>query len=542
MASALAPARAMRAVVSLVVSLVIPLALSIVELAKGDNAGFALAPKDAVFAVDARGVAELLEGDQGAVVRPMVEAFAGAEALQTFNLLAKRTTAGSERLAKEVLAGRVAFILGSGTASSAWILGFESDDQRCEHLLRMLSAKLVVPGRYESAVQRLVMRRVSGWLLVTPSDPEGWGRVDAAAARVPVEDASSSLLGEPLIQQLLASDAPVRVFIRHGDPIGGATTLAIRSAKRGLHAELSGQYESAPLGLPDRNGAPAGRETLDARVVRAFEDRAVLVTSNLASGQPSRGDALWLAVVPELAPPPSMRANLAGERLLAVGACQEHPMPAVALAWRVEDSEQAEVEQDHFMRGVCCGLLRYSESRGAKSSAGGAPEAQQASRTCGELGGFADLYIGKPFKLGRSVLCWRTVATPCGGWQIYASDQRWLGVVAERLGEASCSDEPKVAAAGMGFCDGPRAAALLRRWQPLVREGVEDRVSVGLRAVADVMQRLGRVRFRYDMASPTRVQATLEIEPLGQLHDPLGRTRPGDPSLRPEAARPDSPQ
>ena len=493
-------------------------------VAAADNAGFALAPRGAVLAVDARGIAELLEGDRGAVVRPLVEGFAGPEAVETFNLLAKRTGAGGDRLAKEVFAGRVAFVMEGGAGDASWVLGFESDDTRCEHLLRMLSAKLVLPGRYESAAQRLVMRRVPGWLLVTPSDARGWERADAAAARVPVEDAATSLIGDPLLQQLLASDAPVRVFIRHGEPIGGATTLALRPGKRGLQAEVSGQYESAPLGLSD------GKQALDARIVRSLEDRAVLVASNLATGQPSKSDGLWLAVVPELAPPPSMRANLAGERVLVIGACQEHPMPAVACAWRVEDGEQAEAEQDHFMRSVCCGLTRFTEARGTKSTApaGSGAEASAAPRACTELGSFADQYLGKPFKLGRSVLCWRTVVTPCGGWQVYASDQRWLGVVSERLSEASCSDEPRVTASGIGFCDGPRAAALLRRWQPLAREGVEDRVSIGLRAVADVLERLGRVRFRYDMSSPTQVHASLEIEPLVQLNEQPNRPKGGE--------------
>jgi len=497
-------------------------ALAIPLRALADNAGFALAPRGAVLAVDARGIAELLEGDRGAVVRPLVEGFAGKDAVETFNLLAKRTTAGSDRLAKEVFAGRVAFVMEGGGQNDSWVLGFESDDTRCEHVLKMLSAKLVVPGRYESAAQRLVMRRVHGWLLVTPSDALGWARADAAAARVPVEDASASLIGDPLVQQLLASDAPVRVFIRHGDPVGGATTLALRPAKRGLQAEVNGQYESAPLGLAD------GKQALDAHVVRSLEDRAVLVASNLATGQPSKSDGVWLAVLPELAPPPSMRANLSGERVVAIGACQDHPMPAVAFAWRVEDGEQAETEQDHFMRSVCCGLARFTEARGTKAPVPAGADAASATRSCEELGSFADQYLGKPFKLGRSVLCWRTVVTPCGGWQIYSSDQRWLGVVSDRLKEASCSEEPRVTASGIGFCDGPRAAALLRRWQPLVRDGVEDRVSVGLRAVADVFERLGRVRFRYDMASPTRVHAVLEIEPLGQLQELQTRPKGGE--------------
>lgn len=501
-----------------------------------DNAGFALASKGATLAVDARGVADLLEGDRGAVVRPLVEGFAGPEALATFNLLAKRTSAGGERLAREVFAGRVAFFLEEGAGGGSWVLGFESDDQRCEHVLRMLSAKLVLPGRYESAAQRLVMRRNGGWLLIAPGDAGGWSRVDAAAERVPVEDPARSLIGDPLLQQLLASDAPVRVFIRHGQPVGGATTIALRGAKRGLLAEVTGQYEATPLGLPD------GKQQLDPRVVRSLEDRAVLVSANLANGLPSKSDAIWLAVVPELAPPPSMRSNLAGERILAIGASQEHPMPAVAFAWRVEDGEQAEAEQDHFMRGVCCGLGRFIDGRSEKPAPSSSPDAAVASRTCPELGAFADQYLGKPFKLGRSILCWKTVVTPCGGWQIYSSDQRWLGFVAERLGEASCSDEPRVSASGIGFCDGPRAAALLRRWQPLVTDGVEDRVAVGLRAVSDVADRLGRVRYRYDMAGPNRLHAVLEIEPMVQLKDAPGAPRAPDQKPSAPNARPRDPQ
>lgn len=497
--------------------------------ATADNAGFAIAPKTATLAVDARGIADLLEGERGMLLRPVVEAFAGADAVATLDKLAKRASAPGERVAREVFAGRVAFFLPDASTDSAWLLGFESDDARCEHLIKMFGAKMVVPGRFDSTSEHLAMRRVGGWLLVAPMDANGRATIDAAAARVPVEDASTSLLGEPLLQNLLGSDAPVRMFLRHAAPLGGATTIAMRGEKRGLHLEVSGEYESPPMGL-----AP-GHHSLDAHLVRAFEDRAVLVLSNPANGIPSRSDGFWVALMPEIVPPPAMRANLEGERVFFVGISQERRAPALACAWRVEDAEQAEADQDHFMRGICCGMTRSvetprSDQKQKEAVQEGTPATktpatqESAPRQCAELGAFADRYLGTPLKLGESVLCWRTVATPCGGWQVYSSDPRWLSDVSDGLKESSCSEDERPRASGIGFCDGPRAAAMLRRWQPLVQPGVNDRVARGLGALAEILERLGRIRFRYEMPSQHQVRATLEVEPLGRLNPQPRRT------------------
>jgi len=490
--------------------------------ASADNAGFALAPRDAAMAIDARGVNELLEGERGMLLRPLVEALAGEDALSTLDKLSKRSSAPGEKLAREVFAGRIAFFLPEG--DSCWLLGFQSDDARCEHIIRMFGAKMSAPGRFESPAERLSMRRVGGWLLVAPLSEAGRAAIDAAASRVPAEDAQRSLIGEPLVQRLLASEAPVRIFLRHGAPAGGATTLAMRGEKRGFRVEFVGHYESPPMGL-----AP-GRNPLDAHLVRAFEDRAVMVVANPADGVPTKSDAFWLALLPELLPPPAMRANLAGERVLLVGMSAERPMPALACAWRIEDAEQAEIDQDHFMRTVCCGLTRAveqpkasqgrsheQENNGAKPAGRTVAIEPGSSRVCTDLGPFADRFLGPTFKLGPSVLCWRTVATPCGGWQVYSSDPKWLAEVSDRLAQDSCSSDERPTVAGVGFCDGPRAAALLRRWQPLVAADGNERFRRGLAALSDILERLGRIRFRYEMPTPLQVEAQLDIEPLGQL-------------------------
>ncbi|MFZ9913951.1 MAG: hypothetical protein ACO3IB_01245, partial [Phycisphaerales bacterium] len=268
------------------------------------------------------------------------------------------------------------------------------------------------------------------------------------------------------------------------------------------------------------------RTRLDAHLVRAFEDRAVMVLASPADGKPGVADAFWLTLVPELAPPPSMRANLAGERVLAVGQCVEHPMPALAFAWRVEDAEQARGDQEHFMRAVCCGLGRAAEAPSPAAAAESAvvsvsselpPAVGPAPTTCGALGPFADRYLGSTFKLGRSVLCWSTVPTPCGGWQVYSSDPEWLATVSERLGKSSCSEDPRPEAGGVGFCDGPRAATLLRRWMPLATGGADDRVAHGIEALSKAMERLGRVRFEFEMPSALTLRARIEVEPLATL-------------------------
>jgi hypothetical protein len=514
--------------------------------AAADNAGFAIAPRNAAIAIDSRGISALLEGEQGMVLRPVVEALAGPDAMATFDKLSKRTTVQGQALTRELLAGRVAFFVPEGPAASNWLIGFQSDDKRCAHLLQMFGAKMVLPGRYESAGEQLVMRRVGGWLLVAPIGDEGRAAIDAAAQRVPVEDPANSLIGDPNIQQLLASDSPVRLFMRHNQPLGGATTVTVRPADRGLRAEISGRYDSPPLMIP------AGRDKLDPHLVRAFEDRAVLMISNPADGRATAGESFWVALLPELLPSPAMRSNLAGERVFVVGLSEAHAMPSVACAWRIEDAEQAEVDQDHFMRALCCGLTRSIEiprpASPGKPDAGPAGSAQPkvpappeiapravddrapGRRECPELGRFADRYLGEPFKLGDAMLCWKTVATPCGGWQVYSSDPEWLDAVVQGLGADSCSEEPKFEASGIGFCDGPRAAAMLRRWQPLVVPRGNDRVARGLGAIAELLERMGRIRFRYEMPAAASVEAVVEIEPLGRLLAPVKRENPISPT------------
>lgn len=369
------------------------------------------------------------------------------------------------------------------------------------------------------------MRRVGGWLLVAPSGTSA-SAFDGAAARVADEAADGSLLGEPLVQGLLDSDAPLRVFLRHDLPVGGASSLAIRPSGGGLRIELDGRYDDPP-GLLGEGKAP-----LDQQVVRAFEDNAALVIASPATGRVGASDAFWLALIPELAPSPALRANLSGDRLLAIGACKTHPMPSLAFAWRVEDAEQARVDQDLFMRSVCCGIVRAVRPVPTSPDLKAVAIAEEDSaadrmhreevdatepRKLADLGPFLERYLGAPLKLGSSVLCWETVTTPCGGWQVYASDVEWLGEVAKRLAAASCGGEERTASTGVGFCDGPRAAILIRRWRPFASDDPADRVSRGLDAIAGTFERFGRIRFRYERPSLNRVRATIELEQPGML-------------------------
>ncbi|MEY3143866.1 MAG: hypothetical protein RLY21_2359 [Planctomycetota bacterium] len=489
-----------------------------------DNAAFALAPRDAVVAIDARGAAEVL-GVGGAAMRPVLESLAGEQALATFDSLARRSNTPADVAAREVFAGRVAFYLTEQQAGGyQWMFGVQADDARCERVLKMLGGRMTAPQRFASATERLVFRRIGGWLLMTP-EAGGEARLDAAAARVMAEDAGSSLLGEPLIQEFLASESPVRIFMRHNPPIGGATLLGITRAGNALRADLRGTYEESPIGSGSRP------RPLDTRAVRALENAAAMVVSNPSDGVATPSDAFWLALVPELKLSPAMRANLAGERIVAFGTSPDPTRPAMALAWRVEDARQAEADQDAYMHGVCCGLLRAAEFPGARG-AEFAPVTAHADRLkavarqmsdpsaagkreCDAFGPFVDRYLGSAFKLGGCGLHWTTVETPCGGWQVYASDRDWLMSVSNELKSNSCGEGEHPAATGIGFCDGPRAAGIVRQWRPLVVEGVQgsDRISRGLDALATAVEGLGRVRFRYQTPAPHRVEAQIEIEP-----------------------------
>ena len=520
--------------------------------ARADNAGFAIAPKSASFAFDARELSTMLGRDNASGVRPIIEALAGRDALVTFDALARRCNAAGDVVAREVFAGRVAFSLVETPVGPSWVFGIEADDDRCARVLALLGAKMRAPGIFDAPTERLTMRRIGGWLLISPA-PGGEEALAEASRRIAVEDAESSLLGEPLAQRLLVSDAPVRVFIRHDAPIGGATTIGIRTrgeggdgtvGRRGLRAEIDGVYDEPPIGEPNLVGA------LDGALIGALEKRAVFAVSNPATGAPTANDAFWLAILPELRPSPTMRANLAGERLVLVGASPRRTAPALAVAWRVDDAPQAAHDQEHHMRGVLCGLARGVEAAPEGSDADGedrpmrdpaqdrpvgverekartpdagagtaVPIVAEASgpRSSPLLGPFLDRYLGSPFKLGDAVLCWETVVTPCGGWQLYASDPEWLADVARELAVSSCSEEGKRKAGGMGFCDGPRAAGVLRRWRPLASDQPGDRVARGIEALATTVEELGRLRFMYTAPGAGRLHATIELEPLGRL-------------------------
>ncbi|MCE2883609.1 MAG: hypothetical protein LW806_01740 [Planctomycetaceae bacterium] len=499
--------------------------------AQADNAGFALAPKNATFAFDARELSTLLGRENASGVRPIIEALAGRDALMTFDALARRCNAAGDIVAQEVFSGRVAFSLIDVTGNPSWIFGIEADDDRCARVLAMLGAKMRAPGIFDAPTEQLTIRRVGGWLLVSPSRG-GEEALDAASRRIAVEDAESSLLGEPLAQQLLVSDAPVRIFVRHDPPIGGATTIGVRArddgkdARGGLRAEIDGQYDDPPLGEANVVGV------LDGALIRALEERAVFAVSSPANGRPGTSDAFWLALVPELRPTPTMRANLAGERLVLFGASSDRVAPALAVAWRVDDAVQAKHDQDQHMRGVLCGLARGVEAEadaGASKVDHGKPDdgaadvgritavTAPAVRTSPLIGPFLDRYLGRSFKLGEAVLCWETVTTPCGGWQLYASDPAWMADVSRELVKSSCTENGKRKVGGLGFCDGPRAAAVLRRWRPLAGDAPDDRVGRGIDALAATVEELGRMRFSYTAPGVGRLQATVELEPLGRL-------------------------
>lgn len=502
--------------------------LAFASATSADNAGLALAPRDATVAFDARGLATILDGESGEAIRPIVGSVAGRDALRRLEALARRANAETDVLAREVFSGRIAFHLGSqdGADAAPWMIGVEADDHRCERVLKALGARIVAPGRYASAREDLVARRTGGWLLLMPTGSDE-RLFDRAEARIVREDPEHSLLGEPLVQPLLGSDAPIRIFIRHAAPIGGATIVSLRPSRpadgRGamLEADVRGDYLRSPF------GGPVEPARIDARVTAAFEDRAAFVVASPADGRVSSTDAFWLALVPEFAPSPAMRANLSGQRVVAIGDHPERSIPSMAMAWRVEDAEQGRADQEALMRGVCCGLQRAAEL--PPDAVGAAPLSEPvagagdggASHCTPLLGPFLDRHLGAPMRLGGACLCWTTRTTRCGGWQVFASDDAWLDAASDRLGETPCDPAPEAReVAGLGFCDGPRAASIIRRWRPLAGDAPDDRVALGLEAVAEALSHLGRVRFEYTLPSPHRIEAVLRLEPRARLAPP----------------------
>ncbi|MSR40681.1 MAG: hypothetical protein EXS10_02115 [Phycisphaerales bacterium] len=401
------------------------------------------------------------------------------------------TADGSNEALRAALDGRIIMLAGEG-----WALAVDAGPAGNRALLHSLGAQLVSPGVFEIKSQDAVARTCNGWLLFAPRDFASERIANALIAMLPMQDAA------------LPPEVGLRVGIRHILPTGGATAISVTTREGKLVVSVEGQYKKSPLGAAELGAK------LDGAIISKFEGAACVALAQPCDGVPSAGQAFWIAVLPELLPPPAMRANLSGEKLFVVGRGCAKGAPSVACCVRVDDFDQAVEDQRTYMMRVESGIIRSISGGGGMENGTGSGSVGAAPRPL--LGRFIEQQFGRAIRLGSMSLCWRTVPTPCGGWQVYASDPTWLDSVSGELERAGCPEGVCTVAAGAGFVDGPRAAALLRAWKPLQRADAAEQ-SAGMDALASLIEGIGVVRFRYSIPQEGRVSAELLIEPPSAL-------------------------
>ena len=425
-------------------------------------------------------IADALGSD---AVAALVKHTLGAGAFEELRGIFTTPQGGSDAL-RAALSGRVILLAGDG-----WALAVDAGKEGNRALLQSLGAQLTAPSTYEIKSQGAIARLHNGWLVLSRHDLAGERISHALFAMLASHDAS------------LPPEVGLRIGLRHKLPMGGATALSVSTRESRLVVNIEGQYKELPFGTAARS------VKLDRAIVSRFENSACVAVAQPCDGVPDASDALLVAVLPELMPPPAMRANLSGEKLFVVGRTCHKGAPNVACCVRVDDFDQAQDDQRTYMRRIESGMLRViSGGLGLENGLGGGKDSRPP------LGRFIEQQFGKAFHLGAMELCWRTVPTPCGGWQVYASNAPWLEEVSSELERAGCPEDGFTVALGAGFIHGPRAGALLRGWKPLQDQGAQA-ANAGIESIASLIDGLGAVQFRYALPAPGRLSAELVIEP-----------------------------
>ena len=184
-------------------------------------------------------------------------------------------------------------------------------------------------------------------------------------------------------------------------------------------------------------------------------------------------DAFLVASLPELVPTASFRRNLGSRRLVVVGEIDGDKTtpkmnmrcPAIAVAYEVDDAEQARDDQDAIMKLAIEGLReRFAKPQGVilppTSISSDCAEGPRSA----ELSGLIRTLIDNHPLARTCSLNWRVVHGSSGAWQVYATHPEWLAKVGAALSSGARDAARPVDAANAGRCCGGKLASHLRSW------------------------------------------------------------------------------
>jgi hypothetical protein len=371
------------------------------------------------------------------------------------------------------------------------------------------------------------------WLVIARDRASALFQATAMRPAMPIDGS----LGDAIAQSGLDAAAlralgagRLAAVFRGSEPLVGTSVMLADVREGKLRCGLVGRYANAPF--PGQEPRP-----LDLSILDGMREGSIAVQVDPIRTEVQPTDAFIVQLFPELRPTPAGRANFGDRRLILIGevdGAKADPalrmrIPAIAIAYEIEDPDQATDDQDRMMGAL---LARARErfpidGDGAQATGRpvrvGAPGVGKAlgSRTA-ELRPWIRAYLDDHPLLRTASLNWQTIRQGDRGWQIYATHAEWLDSVRGMLtalppdaarGEAIEARAQLVSSAGC--CSGQRLASHVRTWSEeaaafgdVNREGF----SRGIELIASIAERFRGVRWSMTLPEPTSLELHIEAE------------------------------
>ncbi len=359
------------------------------------------------------------------------------------------------------------------------------------------------------------------------------GSLREALAVGGLDDTALATLGGGLASGRLAA-----VF-RGNEPFVGTSVMLADVREGRLRCGLVGRYRNAPF--PGQEPRP-----IDLSVIDAFRQGSIAVQVDPIRTDIQPSDAFIVQLFPELRPTPAGRANFGDRRLILIGEVDgrsaEPPLrmrvPAIAIAYEVEDPDQAADDQDRMMSALIARARERFPVDGSSAQAGRnedrpatrpvrlrtEEEPRRAERRSEALRPWVERYLDNHPLLRTASINWQTIRQGDRGWQVYATHAEWLASVSAILA-AMPADRPHEGAepgassvalvSSAGCCSGERLASHVRTWTDdaaafgdIDREGF----ALGIELIASIAERFRGVRWTMTLPEPTQLELHLDAQ------------------------------
>jgi hypothetical protein len=415
-------------------------------------------------------------------------------------------------------------------------------------LAQRLRAVVRAGGMFDLPEDHLAFAKRGEWLVIGRSlESELFQACAERGAIEATPNLRSSVAGEGLDATTLGSlgQGRLAVLVRGTEPLRGATAVLLDARDGRLHGGVRGRYADAPF-------PGATPRSLDLSVLRPFDDRCLGAQIDPIRPTVEPSDAFLVTTFPELVPSPASRMNFSERRLILLGevdgAKAQPPLrmrcPAIAVAYEVDDPDQALDDQDRMMSALVAGVGRrfLAPARGAADGSPTAnaqthdemppltiPPSKDAPRSF-DTTPILRRFFGDHPLLRATSLNWQTVKNGKRAWQIYATHPEWLAAVSATLASMpEVEPDPQVVSSA-GHCRGVRVAEHLRSWtgEANAFQNADVRgFTKGIELIASIAERFRTVQWSMTLPDDHALEVTIEAT-LAQPTSAL----PAEPSRR----------